>query len=181
MLGDSLTAGFGLPNECALPCKLEAMLHAVGIPVVIENGGISGDTTAGGLARLGYIIEGRPQLVMIALGANDALRGLSPEQACKNLKVMIERLLACNIRVILLGMYAPLYLGEAYGAAFNKIYATLATIHSLPLYEFLLDGVALQPQFNQEDGMHPNAAGMDEIARRLIQFLVPLLTAPAGA
>lgn len=175
MLGDSLTAGFGLPNEHALPVLLEAALCAAGVAVKIENCGISGDTTTGGLARLGYVLESHPQVVLLALGANDALRGLSPEMAFKNLSTMIERMQARGIHVILLGMYAPLYLGEVYGKAFNKIYVTLAAIYHLPLYEFLLDGVALQPQFNQEDGVHPNLAGMSEIVRRLIPFLVSQL------
>lgn len=180
MLGDSLTAGFGLPIAESLPSQLEAVLKGQGLDVVILNGGVSGDTTAGGLARLDWALADNPTYALVALGANDALRGLSPAKAYENLDTIIARLKAKNVKVMILGMLAPLNLGSDYREEFAGIFPKLAEKHRVPLYPFLLDGVALEPKLNQRDGIHPNADGVKIIVGRLAPLVKQLLEAPPG-
>ena len=180
MLGDSLTAGFGLPLAESLPSQLEAVLKGQGLDVVILNGGVSGDTTAGGLARLDWALADNPAYALVALGANDALRGLSPAKAYENLDTIIARLKSKNVKVMILGMLAPLNLGPDYREEFAGIFPKLAEKHRVPLYPFLLDGVALEPKLNQRDGIHPNADGVKIIAGRLAPLVKQLLETPPG-
>lgn len=180
MLGDSLTAGYGLPITASLPSQLESLLKKQGLDVAILNGGVSGDTTAGGLARLDWALSDNPSYALVALGANDALRGLSPAKAYENLDTIIARLKARNVKVMLLGMLAPLNLGTEYREEFAGIFPKLADKHDVPLYPFLLDGVALEPRLNQRDGIHPNEEGVKIIAGRLAPLVRQLIEMPRG-
>lgn len=167
MLGDSLTAGFGLPPTEALPLKLEKALKAAGRDVTIANHGVSGDTTAGGLARLDWMMGDKPKLVLLALGANDALRGTDPAETERNLDAIIARLKAEGAAVMLFGMAAPRNYGPEYTKAFDGLYPRLAEKHKIPLYPFLLDGVAMERDLNQADGIHPNVKGVDVLVNRI--------------
>ncbi len=178
MLGDSLTAGFGLPVTESLPSQLEAALKGQGLDVVILNGGVSGDTTAGGLARVEWALADNPTYALVALGANDALRGLDTERAFQNLDAIIGKLTAKGVKVMILGMLAPPNLGRDYGERFAAIFPKLAEKHRVPLYPFLLDGVALDPKLNQRDGIHPNADGVRIIVGRLAPLVKQLLETP---
>ena len=180
MLGDSLTAGYGLPAAESLPSQLESLLKNQGLDVLILNGGVSGDTTAGGLARLDWALADNPAYALLALGANDALRGLSPDKAYENLDVIITRLKAKKVKVMILGMLAPLNLGRDYRESFDAIFPKLAAKHNVPLYPFLLDGVALEPKLNQRDGIHPNADGVKIIVGRLAPLVKQFLETPPG-
>jgi acyl-CoA thioesterase-1 len=174
--GDSLTAGLGLAQNEAFPARLEAALAARGIAARVENAGVSGDTTAGGRARLGWILgERTPDLVILELGANDALRGLPPEAARDNLEAMLALLKRRRIPVLLTGMIAPPNLGAGYGAAFNRLYPALAQKYAVPLYPFFLDGVAGKPALNQADGLHPTAAGVTVIVKRIMPWVLGAL------
>lgn len=179
MLGDSLTAGYGLALTESLPSQLEAVLKGQGLDVTILNGGVSGDTTAGGLARLDWALADNPTYALVALGANDALRGLSPAKAFENLDAIIARLKAKNVKVMILGMLAPLNLGPQYREEFAAIFPDLAQKHGVPLYPFLLDGVALEPKLNQKDGIHPNAEGVKIIVGRLAPLVKQLIEMPS--
>lgn len=170
VLGDSLVAGYGLGPGEAFPEQLQILTDKEGLGVVIENAGVSGDTSAGGLARLNWSISDNTNVVLVELGANDALRGLSPEVTRKNLEAIIEQLKARNMEVILAGMLAPPNMGEQYEAEFNAIYPDLAEKHSIPLYPFFLDGVAAEASLNQADGIHPTAEGVEIIAKRFLPF-----------
>ncbi len=178
MLGDSLTAGFGLPITESLPSQLEAVLKGQGLDVVILNGGVSGDTTAGGLARVEWALADNPAYALVALGANDALRGLDTDRAFQNLDAIIGKLTAKGVKVMILGMLAPPNLGRDYGERFAAIFPKLAAKHRVPLYPFLLDGVALDPKLNQRDGIHPNADGVRIIVGRLAPLVKQLLETP---
>lgn len=178
MLGDSLTAGFGLPITESLPSQLEAVLKGQGLDVVILNGGVSGDTTAGGLARVEWALADNPTYALVALGANDALRGLDTERAFQSLDAIIGKLTAKGVKVMILGMLAPPNLGRDYGERFAAIFPKLAEKHRVPLYPFLLDGVALDPKLNQRDGIHPNADGVRIIVGRLAPLVKQLLETP---
>ena len=178
MLGDSLTAGFGLPVTESLPSQLEAVLKGQGLDVVILNGGVSGDTTAGGLARVEWALADNPTYALVALGANDALRGLDTERAFQSLDAIIGKLTAKGVKVMILGMLAPPNLGRDYGERFAAIFPKLAEKHRVPLYPFLLDGVALDPKLNQRDGIHPNADGVRIIVGRLAPLVKQLLETP---
>jgi acyl-CoA thioesterase-1 len=166
--GDSLMAGFGLDAGQSFPEKLEAALRKGGHDVVIANAGVSGDTTSGGLSRLDWSVPDGTQLVILELGANDMLRGVSPEIAEKNLDAMMAKLKARNISVLLAGMRAAPNLGGDYAAAFDAIYPRLAEKYGVPLYPFFLDGVAADHSALLEDGMHPNAAGVDRMVERML-------------
>jgi acyl-CoA thioesterase I len=166
-LGDSLTAGLGLETQNAYPAKLQASLARQGIEVVIDNAGVSGDTTDGGLARLDWSVPDGTKGVLLELGANDMLRGMDPAQARANLDQILARLKARNIPVLLMGMRAAPNLGADYQKAFDGIYPDLAAKYQLPLYPFFLDGVAGTPKLNQADGMHPTPEGVDVIVGRL--------------
>jgi acyl-CoA thioesterase I len=174
-LGDSLSAGYGLAPEEAFPAQLEARLKTLGIDAEIVNAGVSGDTTAGGLARLDWALADRPEYVLVELGANDALRGLDPAAAKANLEKIIAGIEAKGAKPILLGMLALGNWGRDYEAQFNAIYPALAAEHRVPLYPFFLDGVAQDPALNQADGLHPNAEGVARIVDRIAPFVARCL------
>ena len=163
VLGDSLVAGYGLPPGQSFPAQLEQDLKASGRDVTVINAGVSGDTTAGGLARLDWSLADNPQAVIIVLGGNDMLRGLPPEPAAANLDAIITGLGSRGIEVLLAGMMAPRNMGPAYVDAFDAMYPDLADRHDIEFYPFFLDGVALDPALNLDDGLHPNEAGIAEI------------------
>lgn len=167
--GDSLTAGYGLAPADAFPAVLERRLRADGLKVRVENAGVSGDTTAGGRARLDWSLAGPADLVIVELGANDMLRGIDPAVTRANLDAILERLHQRGTPVLLAGMKAQRNLGRDYARAFDAIYPELARKHGVTLYPFFLDGVALRPELTQNDGLHPNAAGV----RRIVQALAP--------
>ncbi|MCA0425790.1 MAG: arylesterase [Proteobacteria bacterium] len=169
--GDSLTAGYQLPADAAFPVVLEKALRGQGLAVEISNAGVSGDTTAGGLARLDWSVPDGTDGVILELGANDALRGLDPRQTEANLDQMIASLKQRSIAVFLAGMLAPPNNGAEYGAAFNPIFARLAARHGLALYPFFLDGVTGVGGMTLADGMHPNRAGVEEIVRRILPMI----------
>ena len=175
MLGDSLTAGYGLLSHEALPARLEAALRALGLDVSVINGGVSGDTTTGGLARLGWALADDPHAVIVALGANDALRAIDPALSRTNLDRILHALTERGLPVLLAGMVAPRNLGRDYAARFDPIYPELAARHGALFYPFLLEGVATVTALNQDDGIHPNAAGVEEIAGRLAPIVICLL------
>ena len=166
--GDSLTAGYQLPPDEAFPARLEALAKQKGLDVTIANAGVSGDTTADGLARLDWSIPDGTDGVILALGANDALRGLSPEESRKNLDAMLARLGERRIPAVLVGIYAPPNMGKDYEARFNPIYGELARTHGAPLYPFILDGVVLDSKLKLEDGMHPNGEGTRVMAEKFL-------------
>ena len=173
--GDSLTAGYGLPASDAFPVRLETALRKAGVRVRGINSGVSGETTAGGRARLDWVLSDMPDAVIVELGANDALRGIDPAEAAGNLNAILEKLKKRNVRVLLAGMLAPPNLGERYAKAFNSIYPDLAAAHDVMLYPFFLDGVAAEPHLNQPDGMHPNADGVAVIVERIGPYVKRLL------
>lgn len=180
VLGDSLTAGYGLPSAQAFPVKLEAALRAKGVAVTVINAGVSGDTTAGGLARLDWSLADKPTHVIVELGANDMLRGLDPAQARRNLDQIMTRLRAEKLPVLIAGMLASRTLGAAYQAEFDGMYPALAKQHGAALYPFFLDGVATDPALNQNDGLHPNARGVDMIVERILPSVMTLLETPSS-
>ena len=164
--GDSLTAGYGLDSPDVFPVRLEQALKARGIAARVINAGISGDTTAGGLARLDWSLGNKPSLVILQLGGNDALRGVEPAVTRSNLDAILGKITARGIKVILAGMYAPPNMGDAYAREFNAMYPALAEAHGVPLYPFFLEGVAAKPELNQFDGIHPNRRGVEIIVAR---------------
>lgn len=179
--GDSLTHGYGLAPGETFPEQLEAALRDDGFDVTVLNAGNSGDTTAGGLARLDWALADDPDAVILELGANDGLRGLDPEATYANLDAMLAKLLNAGVPVLLAGMLAPPNLGREYGEAFNAIYPRLAAEHGVPLYPFFLEGVAAQRALNQGDGIHPNAKGVAEIVAGIKPYVVDLLKSEALA
>jgi acyl-CoA thioesterase-1 len=172
VLGDSLTAGYGLENGESFPVQLEKRLQAAGYDVDVVNAGVSGDTTAGGLARIEWTLVDRPEIVIVELGGNDALRGLDPTQVYANLDRILARLKTAGCRVILAGMLAPRNLGYEYSSKFDRVYPDLAKRHSVLFYPFFLEGVATDHKLNQADGVHPNAAGV----LRVVAGITPLVT-----
>ena len=175
-LGDSLTAGLGLDPAQAFPAKLQAALKAKGHDVVVMNAGVSGDTASQGAARLDWALTDDVDGVLVELGANDALRGLPPEQAEQALDAILTKLKQRSLPALLLGMKAPPNLGPDYVTKFDAIYPKLSTKYDVALYPFYLDGVAADAKFNQSDGMHPNAQGVDEIVKRILPSVETLLT-----
>ncbi|MCG7394654.1 arylesterase [Microvirga sp. ACRRW] len=167
-LGDSLTAGYNLPEAAAFPVVLEKALKAKGYKVEIANAGVSGDTSSGGLDRLDWSIPDGTDGVIVELGANDMLRGLDPAGTRKNIETIVERLKARNIPVMLAGMYASRNLGEAYIQKFDTIYSDIAKKHDLVLYPFFLDGIAGERSLNLPDGLHPTAKGVETIVERIL-------------
>ncbi|MBY2939470.1 arylesterase [Rhizobium leguminosarum] len=165
--GDSLMAGYQLPPGDGFPEKLQAALKAKGLDVAIANAGVSGDTTTGGLARIDWSVPDGTDGVILELGANDALRGIPPEESAKNLDQMIIRLKERGIAVLLAGIIAPPNMGADYAARFNPIYQKLSEKHGLPLYAFFLDGVALEAGLKLDDGMHPNTKGVDVMVEKM--------------
>ena len=170
VLGDSLAAGLGIKPEQSFPSRLEAALKAQGRNVAIVNQGVSGDTTAGGLDRVDWLLGDKPDIVLLELGANDALRGLDPTLAERNLGAIVEKLKAAGVTVGLAGMMAPRNFGPEYVASFDGLYERLADKYQVPLYPFILDGVAQDPALNQPDGLHPNVQGAQIIADKLLPF-----------
>lgn len=166
--GDSLMAGYQLPPDDALPVKLQKALIEEGVDVVITNAGVSGDTTTSGLARVDWSVPDGTDGVILELGANDALRGIAPEETRKNLEAILDRLKARGIPVLMLGMLAPPNMGADYGDRFNPIYPELAAKYALPFHPFVLDGVVTRPDLQLEDGMHPNAKGVDVMVERML-------------
>ncbi|WP_299623224.1 arylesterase [Pelagibius sp.] len=179
--GDSLTHGYGLAAGDTFPEQLEAALKAEGLDVLVINAGNSGDTTAAGRARLDWALADRPTAVILELGANDGLRGLDPAATYDNLDAIMDKLSAAGLPVLIAGMLAPPNLGREYGEAFNSVFPRLAEKYRAPLYPFFLDGVALVPELNQPDGIHPNAQGVAEIVRRIKPHVVELVKAAALA
>ena len=175
VLGDSLVAGHGLPQGRAFPDILRQKLLRDGIDVTMINAGVSGDTTAGGRARLDWSLATNPDAAIIVLGGNDLLRGLDPQASFDNLQAIITRLQDRNIKVLLTGMQAPRNLGADYADEFDRIYPRLATQHEILLYPFFLDEVALMVDLNQPDGMHPNEAGVEVIGNKILPLVKQLV------
>ena len=167
-LGDSLTAGFGLPREAAFPARLEAALKARGLAIEVTNAGVSGDTASGGLARLDWSVPEGTHAVILELGANDALRGLDPAVTRSALDAILRRLGERHIAVLLTGMRAPPNMGADYVRAFDGIFPTLAAAHGVVFDPFFLEGVAADRALNQPDGLHPTARGVEAIVRRIL-------------
>ena len=175
VLGDSLSAGFGLPEEAAFPAKLALAIKAKGISASVANAGVSGDTASGGLGRLDWSVPQDTEAVILELGANDALRGIDPKLTRSALDTILTRLASRHISVLLAGMRAPRNMGPDFAKAFDAIYPTLASTHAVVFYPFFLDGVAADPKLNQGDGMHPNAAGVDTIVARMLPRVEELI------
>ncbi len=175
VIGDSLTAGFGLPAHEAFPAQLEKALRERGLAVTVVNAGVSGDTSAGGRSRLDWALAEKPDAVILELGANDGLRGIDPQSTYANLAAILSKLKTRGIPAFVAGMYAPPNLGAAYGEEFRSVYTRLAKEFDVPLQDFFLDGVAAQPHLNQSDGMHPNAAGVTVMVANMLPKLQPWL------
>ena len=174
-LGDSLTQGYGLPNGTEFPAQLEAALRAEGLNIGVMNAGVSGDTSAGGLARLDWSLADHPDAAIVELGGNDALRGLSPAEMERNLDAILTRLSAEGIPVLLAGIMSPRNMGPDYAAEFNAVYPRVAEKHGALFYPFFLDGVALDPDLMQADGTHANEDGVAEIVRRMMPLVRELI------
>jgi acyl-CoA thioesterase-1 len=181
VLGDSLSAGFGLPVQSAFPEKLAAALKADGIAATVANAGVSGDTASGGLGRLDWSIPQGTDAVILELGANDALRGVDPAVTKTALDKILVNLTARHISVLLAGMRAPRNMGVDFDKTFDAIYPALASTHAVVFYPFFLDGVASDPKLNQGDGMHPNAAGVDVVVARMLPSVKQLIARARAA
>jgi acyl-CoA thioesterase-1 len=181
VLGDSLAAGYGVKPAESFPARLEAALKAQGRNVTVLNHGVSGDTTAGGLDRIDWMLADKPDIVLVELGGNDALRGTDPAVTEKNLTAIVEKLKGAGVTVWLAGMLAPRNLGSDYVTAFDGLYKRIAERYQVPLYPFILDGVAQDPAFIQADGIHPNPKGAQVVADRLLPFVTKNLDDHATA
>ena len=179
VLGDSITAGYGLPAAAALPAQLQLALRKLGVQAVVRAAGVSGDTTAGGLSRVDFSVRKDTDLAIVALGANDLLQGQDPKRMRTNLDGIIRKLRARRIGVVLTGIAAPVEIGGGYARDFNAVFPALARAHRVPLYPNLLDGVARQRTLNQPDGIHPNARGAQIIAARLAPVVAEALASRA--
>lgn len=177
LYGDSLMAGYGLSHEDGFAPRLEAALRDAGHNVKVINSSVSGDTTAAGLSRLEWALVDDPDVVLLELGANDALRGVEPSQTRENLDAIIGKLRDRDVAVLLAGMMAPPNMGKEYGAEFNEIYPELAAEYQLAFYPFFLDGVAADSSLNQDDGIHPNADGVKVIVERILPQVINVLEA----
>jgi acyl-CoA thioesterase-1 len=167
VLGDSLAAGYGVAAGDAFPVRLEEALRERGAECAVLNAGVSGDTSAGGAARLDWVLADRPTHLLVELGGNDALRGLPVDQLEANLDQIIRAAKARGVEVMLAGMLAPPNLGRVYTESFKQVYLDLARRHDIPLYPFFLDGAVLQDGLMQADGIHPNARGVETIVKRI--------------
>lgn len=176
-LGDSLTAGLGLEADLAFPALVEDRLAAAGRPIRVLNAGVSGDTSAGGLRRVDWILKQDPDVVVVGLGANDGLRGLPLEDTERNLRAIVERVLATGARVLLLGMQIPPNYGPEYAGGFAAMYPRVASELGVPLVPFLLEGVGGDPDLNLPDGIHPNAEGQERVADNVVPYLEQVLAA----
>jgi acyl-CoA thioesterase-1 len=174
-LGDSLTAGYRIAGRDSFPSRLEAALRAKGMNARVVNGGVSGDTSAGGLRRLDWLMAEQPALVIVELGANDGLRGIDPAVTRRNLDRIVAEAKGRGVRVLLTGMLAPPNLGREFGDAFNAVFPAVAEKHKVPLYPFFLDGVAGKPALNLPDGIHPNPAGVTVIVERILPYVLRAL------
>jgi len=179
--GDSLTAGYGLAEGDTLPTRLADALTKMGRPVTMINGGVSGDTSADGLSRIDWALADKPQIMILALGANDMLRGLDPSTTRANLERIIAKAEAAGVEIVLAGMLAPPNLGTEYKGAFDAIYPELAKAHNLLFMPFLLQDVAQNSDLNQADGLHPNGNGMTVIVRNLLPYVTRAMDKLAGA
>lgn len=177
VLGDSITAGYGLAAKSALPYQLQLALTKLGVAAQVRAAGVSGDTTAGGLARVDFSVRKDTDLTVVALGANDLLQGQDPKRTRANLDGIVRKLKSRNIAVVLTGIAAPVEVGGGYARDFNAVFPAVARTHGVPLYPNLLDGVARQPTLNQPDGIHPNARGAAIIAARLAPTVAKALAA----
>ena len=175
MMGDSLTAGYGLAEIDSFPAQMERSLSALNRDVRIINSGVSGDTSAGGRARLAWSLAENPDAVILELGANDGLRGLNPKKTEANLRAMIREIAKRKIPILLTGMRAPPNLGPEYELEFNGLYRRLVRDHDILFYPFFLEGVAAIPELNQADGIHPNAKGVAEIVNRIRPTILQLV------
>ncbi len=174
-LGDSLTAGYGLPGNAAFPAQLQKVLQAKGYDISIVNAGVSGDTTTAGLDRLAWSVPDGTDGVILELGANDALRGVDPKVTKAALTEILDRLAKRHIPVLLAGMQSPRNMGPDYVKAFDAIFPALASHHAVVFYPFFLAGVATDPKLNQGDGMHPNPKGVDVIVQRMLPSVEELI------
>jgi acyl-CoA thioesterase-1 len=178
VLGDSIAAGFGLAAEQAFPARLEAKLRASGHDVRVINAGVSGDTTAAGLARLDWVLGGRPDFAIVELGANDMQRGVDPAETRKNLDAILSKLAAARVPTLVMGMMAGRNLGADYAKVFDALFPDIAKQYGAELYPFTLDGIALDPALNQPDGIHPNERGVAVLVDRVTPYVVRLLQRP---
>jgi acyl-CoA thioesterase-1 len=174
-LGDSLTEGYQLAREEAFPALVEEELKKKFPDIKVINGGVSGATTASGVKRLGWYLKSKPDIIVLALGSNDGLRGLKLEQSEKNLSEVIEKAKASDIKILLVGMKMPTNYGEAYRKSFEKLFVSLAKRYNIALLPFLLEGVGGKPKLNLPDGIHPNTAGHKIMAQTVLKALRPLL------
>jgi acyl-CoA thioesterase-1 len=168
VLGDSLTAGYGVRAGASFPARLGAALQRQGLACEVIDAGVSGDTSAGGAARLDWVLADRPTHLLVELGGNDALRALPVEQLRRNLESIVTRAQAAGVGVMLAGMLPPPNLGREYFEGFAAVYTDLAKERGVPLYPFFLDGVVFETGLMQPDGIHPNEEGVDEIVRRML-------------
>lgn len=176
ILGDSITEGYGVAKDDAYPSILQQQLKTDGFPQTqIINAGISGSTSSSALSRLKWSLKGKPDILVLALGGNDGLRGLKPDEMKKNLKSVIDMAKQNGVRVLLAGMKAPPNLGQTYTHAFEKVFTDLAKEEKVPLIPFLLDGVAGESTLNQSDGIHPNEKGHQMVAKNVKGYLEPML------
>lgn len=180
ILGDSLTAGLGLPIDASFPSLLQERLEMAGYRLEVVNAGVSGDTSAGGVRRLDWALDGDVRILIVALGGNDGLRGLPVDDLKRNLSTIIERAQGRGIEVVLTGMEAPPNYGPVYTATFRQAFKDLAQQHQVAFLPFLLDGVAGATDLNQGDGIHPNAAGARIVADHVWAVIEPLVRARAG-
>ena len=175
VLGDSLASGDGLEAGKSFPSRLELVLRQASYDIRILNAGVPGDTTAGGLARLGWSLAGKPHAVIVELGGNDGLRGIDPRSTYTNLAAILPRLKSRDLPVLLTGMIAPPNMGNDYVEVFNSVFPLLARRHGVAFYPFILDGVAGQPDLHQDDGIHPNQPGVTIMVDRLMPHVVRLI------
>jgi len=175
IFGDSLVGGYGLPREAGFIAQLDRALEEAGQDVVLIDGGVSGDTSAGGRARIGWSLTERPTHALVELGANDVLRGVNPKETKKNLQLILDSLEQAHVPVLLAGMRAPRNFGDDYADEFDDIYGDISRSKAVALYPFFLDGVALQPELNQPDGIHPNSKGVAIIVQRILPDILNLL------
>lgn len=174
--GDSLTAGLGVSPEQTYPAQLQKRLDVLGHHYQVLNAGVSGDTSAGGLRRVPWVLAGKPYMVILELGGNDGLRGLSLPETRSHLDAIIRQLKEARVHVVLAGMKLPPNYGEEYTAKFEAMYRDLAQVHSLPLIPFLLEGVGGEKQLNQADGIHPTGEGYRIVVDNVLKSLLPILT-----
>lgn len=179
-LGDSLTAGLGLSQEQAYPALLAGRLAQLGQPIQALNAGVSGDTSAGGLRRLDWLLRQKPSIIVVGLGANDALRGLPLSEIESNLRQIVTKSQQAGARVLLLGMQIPPNYGPDYARGFAGLYPRIAQETKVALVPFLLAGVGGEASLNQADGIHPTAAGQEKVADNVLPYLLPLLPRPAA-